>query len=177
MTQNRSHAVMAQRTRPPKGMEYERDWIGARIERLSMPEPNSGCWLWLGALDRDGYGSIQAPGNSGKTRAHRFTFEFFCYPIPAGKQIDHRCHVRSCVNPEHLRVATAAENIAAAPRHVGKRTMCPRGHPYSGDNLVINSAGKRVCRVCRNAQARDRKRRMKARRDQLERPGDYEVPA
>jgi hypothetical protein len=31
---------------------------------------------------------------------------------------------------------------------------CPRGHPYSGDNLRITSAGHRVCRTCDREAAR-----------------------
>ena len=30
--------------------------IKERFERLYVPEPNSGCWLWLGAVNRSGYG-------------------------------------------------------------------------------------------------------------------------
>lgn len=177
MTQNRSHAVMAQPgARPAKGQHVSREWIAGRIARLFIPEPNTGCWLWLGALDRDGYGTVQAPGNSGKRRAHRFVYEFHCAPIAKNLQLDHRCHVRSCVNPDHLRPATAAENIAAAPRHVGKRAACPAGHPYAGDNLVINTNGRRICRECRNKRAREKKRAAKLSREQLELPGDYEVP-
>jgi hypothetical protein len=29
-------------------------------------------------------------------------------------------------------------------------THCKWGHPYSGDNLLINAKGRRVCRACRD---------------------------
>ena len=29
-----------------------------RLEARTLPEPNSGCWLWLGAVTNDGYGAI-----------------------------------------------------------------------------------------------------------------------
>jgi hypothetical protein len=29
-----------------------------RFEERSIPEPNSGCHLWMGAVDKDGYGQL-----------------------------------------------------------------------------------------------------------------------
>jgi hypothetical protein len=29
------------------------------------------------------------------------------------------------------------------------KTHCPKGHPYSGDNLEVNNRGHRLCRACR----------------------------
>jgi hypothetical protein len=31
-------------------------WKRKPLEHYSMPEPNTGCWLWLGTIRRDGYG-------------------------------------------------------------------------------------------------------------------------
>lgn len=67
------------------------------------------------------------------------------------------------------RRAKAMEVLAVARDidvHKGKRTHCPNGHPYEGDNLIEESitgnGGKvytsRRCRTCRRAQARRRKR-------------------
>jgi hypothetical protein len=32
-------------------------------------------------------------------------------PIPEGERLDHRCEVKACVRPSHLRIATHAENL------------------------------------------------------------------
>lgn len=32
--------------------------------------------------------------------------------------------------------------------HNRAKTHCPRGHPYSGDNLYVNKLGRRNCRAC-----------------------------
>jgi len=42
------------------------------------------------------------------------------------------------------------------------RTNCPKGHPYSGDNLVITKRGWRACRICKNAAAAKYRARVKA---------------
>ncbi len=79
------------------------DFWNAHADKI-MPEPNSGCWFWLGALSR-GYGSLK------NARAHRVAYEMTIGPIPEGLVIDHLCRVTSCVNPDHLEAVTQAENV------------------------------------------------------------------
>jgi len=40
-----------------------------------------------------------------------------------------------------------------------KKTHCPSGHPYKGDNLYLDTHGKKVCRTCKQERHRDRERR------------------
>ena len=68
------------------------------------------CWLWQLARTRDGYGQVGGP-NGGTMLAHRLYYAQHRGPIPAYRQLDHLCHVTSCVNPHHLDPVTAAENI------------------------------------------------------------------
>jgi len=35
-----------------------------------------------------------------------------------------------------------------------EKTECPQRHPYSEENTLIDSAGRRRCRICKKAQAR-----------------------
>lgn len=128
--------------------------IWERFLDLALPEPNSGCWLWTGRVDKDGYGSFQVNKEIGKVRAHRFAYEYIRGPIPPGLVINHLCEVAGCVNPDHLEAITQQANIDYCRSHVGKRTHCPKGHAYAGDNLVIDCTGRRVCRTCRNSNAR-----------------------
>lgn len=121
---------------------------------------SDGCWLWTGSKTKLGYGmfSIDWRSNS-RAMAHRWAWENANGPIPDGLQLDHLCRNPSCVRPEHLEPVTAAENIrrGLAPALSGKyqlrKTHCPQGHPYAGDNLV-RSGNRRVCRICRNANNR-----------------------
>ena len=132
-----------------------------------MPEPNSGCWLWTGGVDLDGYGRVSYLG---RTRAaHRLAFllaEGYLPPRPSyhhpnhGKALvfDHRCRTPACVNPDHLRVVTVAENTRRGKALI---THCPQGHEYDEVNTYISQDGKRHCRECRR-EARRRYRERKA---------------
>lgn len=70
------------------------------------------CWLWTGAKcggGRGGYGSIRI-GRSTK-KAHRVAWELTNGPVPEGMKLDHICHNRACVRPDHLRVVTHKQNL------------------------------------------------------------------
>ena len=130
-----------------------------RFEALYIPEPNSGCWLWVGSLNPQGYGALaREKNNVGKTCAHRIAYELFCGPIPQGLVIDHKCRVRCCVNPAHLEAVTQRENIlrGCGPSVNRARRMmhCKRGHAKIGDNLYVRPNGKRMCRTCEKIRRR-----------------------
>lgn len=96
-------------------------------------DTNGGCWLWRGKTAKNGYGIVAADADSSVlcTGAHRRAYELFVGPIPSGKHVCHRCDVRCCVNPDHLFLGTARENIADMDRKGRRRTVSPRG-PESG---------------------------------------------
>lgn len=69
------------------------------------------CWMWLGALDDDGYGRISHAHKKGRTvRVHRFSFELHGGTIPSGHSTLHRCDNPTCVNPSHLWTGTYDDN-------------------------------------------------------------------
>ena len=37
--------------------------LAERLDALSIPEPNSGCWLWTASLGSHGYGQINVVAN------------------------------------------------------------------------------------------------------------------
>ena len=77
---------------------------------LARTEPLvwSSCVVWTGSLNSDGYGELRVNGRM--VRAHRYAWEREHGPIPDGREVDHKCYERSCVNVDHLRLATHAEN-------------------------------------------------------------------
>ena len=79
----------------PKGI-YLRNYDG------KYTIDSNGCWLWKGYIEKNGYGS---------RLAHRRLYKRYKGEIPKEYQIDHLCKVKACVNPDHLEVVTAAENI------------------------------------------------------------------
>ena len=119
--------------------------IATPLVKHVEPEPNSGCWLWIGAWAAGGYGYVRRGGRT--IKAARFIYETLVGEIPEGLQLDHLCRVRSCVNPAHLEPVVQAENIRRAMR---ARSLCRHGHPLDG--VVCRSDGRRerICLTCRD---------------------------
>jgi len=78
-------------------------------EKFYKINPETGCWEWFGNTCIKGYGKYKVGIKSYK--AHRFMYEERFGKIPKGMQIDHKCKVKNCVNPDHLEVVTGTENI------------------------------------------------------------------
>ena len=122
-----------------------------RIEQKIHPEPNSGCWIWLGTINpTGGYPQIWANGKT--VYAHVLIYEMIKGPIPEGLQLDHLCRVRCCVNPHHLEPVTARENMNRGnPYFIRNRnkTHCIYGHEFTIANTIRGRGGRRECRECK----------------------------
>lgn len=112
-----------------------------------------GCWRWLGAIggSGEGYGVLSLDGK--RSFAHQAIFRHYRGPIPETHEIDHLCRNTRCVNPDHLEAVPHSENCrrGRVGQHNAKKTHCPHGHPYAGQNLrLIHRRGgvERSCWAC-----------------------------
>lgn len=74
------------------------------------------CWLWVGSVDRYGYGLFRAVNvrsqPTERVRAHRFAYAMaHGVAIPDELVVRHRCDNPGCVRPEHLLLGTTADNV------------------------------------------------------------------
>lgn len=121
------------------------------------------CWLWTGAKAGSGYGNFW-DGERYRV-AHHISFIEANGPIPDGREIDHLCRVRRCVNPAHLEAVTPKvnQNRGMAPGGIVYQTgCCLQGHPFTSENTYRRPDGKgRQCRACtreRQCAARERRK-------------------
>ena len=125
--------------------------VQAHVDRLCIPEPNSGCFIWLGRLSPTGYGLVSRLVGYEDTLAHRLSYVLTRGAIPENKQIDHLCRNRLCVNPEHLEAVSQRTNIlrGVGPTSINsKKTHCEHGHEFTSENTIVKRSGTRNCRQC-----------------------------
>lgn len=155
--------------------------VEERFNNLFIPVTESGCWIWLGALNEGGYGVFRVsnewlldyPGVNttlNKSRhvqvqAHRVSYALIFGKISPDLTLDHLCRVRCCVNPYHVEEVTARENTLrgfSSSAIAMRRNCCVRGHPYDSANLYFYR-GQRMCRECMRGAVR----KMRARRKNI----------
>lgn len=137
-------------THPPKVTSCET--VLGKVMRRHVVELATGCWVWTGAIDPEGYGYFGR-----HTAAYRAAYELFVGPIPTHLEPDHLCRNRACINPSHLELVTHAVNglrgnSAAALN--ARKTHCMRGHPFDATNTYQRPGGGRDCLTCASMRRR-----------------------
>lgn len=79
-----------------------------RFETRYVLDGASGCWLWIGRLDRDGYGNFQV--DNIQYRAHKISYFIWKGKYNVALKLRHQCTNRHCVNPDHLIPGTDSQN-------------------------------------------------------------------
>lgn len=119
-----------------------RDILGALVIQ------ENGCALWTRGTHK-GYGYVNFQGR--KVKVHRLMYERFVGPVPKGWHVHHECENRRCANFAHLKAMPAGKHVLLSDNCMGRnsrKTHCPRGHPYEGDNVIVRNAS-RFCKACR----------------------------
>ena len=80
-----------------------------RFDEFLMPIPNTGCLIWIGTIDKYGYGQFRTDGRL--MLAHRYAY-WRHYGVIPKPELHHTCGVRACCEPSHLLAVTKAEHDA-----------------------------------------------------------------
>lgn len=122
------------------------------------------CWLWEANTNNKGYGTIWVKENGKKELAHRTAWFLETGKWPEHNTL-HTCDNPVCVRFSHLTQGTQKDNIRdmwnkgrgkgwTKEENNGnsKKTHCPKGHPYSGENLRLYQYGQYTFRRCATCQ-------------------------
>lgn len=120
--------------------KWERPTLQERFMTRFIPEPNSGCWLWLGKINAYGYGRILANGG-GELFAHRVSAALAGMQFSDDQLICHKCDNRACVNPDHLFIGSHADN---------SRDMAEKGRSTRGERNPMAVLPPDIIRLIRS---------------------------
>lgn len=142
-------------------MNFLDDKLPAVFWAKAVPEPNSGCWLWLAALQSFGYGVIRI-GRVARYAAH-LTYEASCGPVAEDLELKNLCGARCCINPAHWRALT--RRAIARSGFAATKTHCKHGHEFTPENTYRRWGGGRGCLACSAGRQRGSDKAKKWRRD------------
>jgi hypothetical protein len=144
---------------------YRPKSLSDRFESKYIPEPMSGCWIWIGQTNEAGYGLIKDFGSKNVRcleRAHRVAWRLYKKDPIGNLILCHKCDTPSCVNPDHLFLGTHLDNVLDCRKkgrgyHPPLTIKCPKGHDYSVHGRLQYKDGKlkrKECLICKKEQHR-----------------------
>lgn len=117
-----------------------------RLMKFVSIEPNTGCWLWTGHGDKNGYGHISI--NYKKFLSHRFSWILHNGVIPVKSLVLHKCDTTACVNPLHLYLGNNQNNMD---------DLVKRGKPRTGEYSPVSKLNWAIVNSIRSSQLSQRK--------------------
>jgi hypothetical protein len=116
-------------------------------------EDGTGCWIWDGYCDPNGYGRIYNRDRKRIEWAHRFSYEAHKGHLPAGFEVDHVCQQTNCVNPGHLDAVTKAEHnqrtmdrLGKSQKHLTAARLRSEGLTYAAIAIALGYATRSAAR-------------------------------
>lgn len=109
---------------------------------------DNGCWLWTKGKSGN-YGVCRYKGRV--TKAHIAVYIEHKGNYESTLELDHKCRMTLCVNPEHLEPVSHKVNVlrgTSLQADNAKKTHCPRNHEYSVENTFRRRDGRRECKEC-----------------------------
>jgi hypothetical protein len=99
-----------------EGNRHGIGWVNPNkksIDRFweKVDKSQDGCWLWFGGTDGKGfmnYGRFWYQNH--RQRPHRFSYWLQHKSLSDGYAIHHKCDVKVCVRPDHLKELTLKDN-------------------------------------------------------------------
>jgi len=104
--------------------------FGSKVQRGS----GAGCWIWTAHTNQYGYGVFWVNRECGDMLAHRAAWLIYKGQHPGSADVCHTCDNPKCVNPDHLFLGSAADNM----RDCAAKGRIPRGSSRPNAKLDEN---------------------------------------
>ena len=132
-----------------------------KLLKKTRVDPITNCWLYLGYLNKHGYGEYSWLNKT--TKINRLSAHFYLELDLENSSIqtNHKstCPNRNCWNPEHLYVGTQSENMTDSLGYGGmsmRKTHCKNGYELIEGNIYYGPNGGRTCKICTKQRDKNR---------------------
>lgn len=125
-----------------------------KLELNRVVDESTGCWLWIGPVDPNGYGKTTYDSMS--ISVHRLSahiwLDYNIYIRYNKEQVNHAkiCPNKHCFNPQHLYIGTQSQNVNDY-YELNDTGLCPHGHSKESLYEYTSKEGKkyRWCKTCK----------------------------
>ncbi len=103
--------------------------LAERLDHYSGSPTETGCVEWGGSIGSGGYGRLTFKGTV--LLAHRAAYQYKHGPILDSSWVLHSCDNPRCVNTEHMRLGTPADNVSDRVNRNRGNVPCGSDSPHA----------------------------------------------